>query len=150
MSAVYFGAAILFRLRFFCVSSNLRTTTWHLVVLQISVDADFTASEKMVRPAARSTASTAGDIPSVAEVKNKNKNKKVTRHCEALQRCFIGYDSVRKNEGPRGKFEDVRSRRWRQFRCQHDFRKVSGHRDIWRRPNDFMSLHNIKPWKGRL
>lgn len=47
-----------FRLLFFCASSNLRTTTWHLVVWQICFEVDLTASENRVRPAARSTAST--------------------------------------------------------------------------------------------
>lgn len=42
----------------FLASSNLRTTTWHLVVLQICLDCAKRVSDTNVSPAAFSTAST--------------------------------------------------------------------------------------------
>ena len=58
MEEHHFGAAIALRLTCFWASSNRRTITSHLVVLQICFEDDLISSENNVKPAARSTAST--------------------------------------------------------------------------------------------
>jgi len=82
---------------FLRASSNRRTTTSHLVVLQICLEPCLICSENNVRPAAFSTASTTNGIRSLASGSAKVR----TWDNEAFERGRVGDNGVGENKGTR-------------------------------------------------
>ena len=124
-----------------CASSNLRTMTSHFVDLQMCFEFALTASEKSVRPAARSTASTVEDVSSTTE--SECAMQCHTGHDEVLQLSFVGNDRVGEDEGPGGDLQHVRRRRRRWLRREDDLREMGRHSNVGRRTDDFVRLCNV-------
>ena len=124
-----------------CASSNLRTMTSHFVDLHMCFEFALTASEKSVRPAARSTASTVEDVSSTAELERAMQCR--TGHDEVLQLSFVGNDRVGEDEGPGGDLQHIRRRRRRWLRREDDLREMGRHSNVGRRADDFVRLCNV-------